>query len=87
MKALVGAFSVITNLRMDLFQALPVTQLGISAPVRHNLMDGGLTLARKCQRLVKHQQICRILKINILNRNAKYVENLHVLSENGKFKI
>ena len=29
----------------------PVTQLGISAPVRHNLMDRGLTLARKCQEI------------------------------------
>ena len=64
----------------------PVTQLGVSAPVRHNLMDRGLTLARKCHRLVKHQEICLILKINILNnfRNVKYVDNMQVLSENGK---
>ena len=34
-KALVGAFSVITNLRMDLFEALVHLQPGVP-PVRHH---------------------------------------------------
>ena len=36
-KALVGAFSVITNLRMELFEALEITQLGIRDGGKWNL--------------------------------------------------
>ena len=40
-KALVGAFSVITNLRMELFQALALYTLAYAGVLqRKNIMDG-----------------------------------------------
>ena len=39
-KALVGAFSVITNLRMELFQALPQTAPGILHRLAATSLDG-----------------------------------------------
>ena len=37
-KALVGAFSVITNLRMELFEALVLVVLGTSIPLQERLV-------------------------------------------------
>ena len=50
-KALVGAFSVITNLRMEIFEALPVILILLGVCL-HELLHLGLGLAGQPQEVV-----------------------------------
>ena len=63
-KALVGAFSVITNLRMELFQALTATALDFWRVLKYSAIEaceGGCRVDSVAFRANTHQQVLQAL--------------------------
>ena len=80
-KALVEAFSVITNLRMQLFEALVTTSHSLTSDVSHLALTAATSYFYMQVSRVTHTSIARYtdsLDVTITRRLFRYILNWHV---------